>query len=230
MSSKPPLGDQPLDFWLQNLVTVITPAPTSMGLVVGDVTSMTGLATDYHDRLVTATEPTTRTRATVAGKQVSKKAALAKARELVRKINAYPALTAAQRADLDLNPRDVTPSPIGPPTTYPVLSLGGVGPLTADLRTVDVATPTRRAKPAGTIGCEVWVKIGGPAPESVEQCRYLMLATRNRTTLTFAPADANQTAYLIGRWINERGQPGPVSPVLTLTVAAPMGFGLPLAA
>ena len=60
----------------------------------------------------------------------------------------------------------------------------------------------------------------GPAPASVADCDYKGLATRGSATLDFPGGAGNQTCYAIGRWINERGQTGPQSNVVSASIAA----------
>src|SRR6266536_7259 len=47
---------------------------------------------------------------------------------------------------------------------------------------VDESTPTSRAKPDGVAGCEVWVKVGDPAPADAGALKYLATDTRTRLT------------------------------------------------
>lgn len=220
MPDVPPQSDQGLNAFAANFDAKITATPTAYGLLASDATAYHGLATDYAARLATALNPTTRTKVTVAAKNTSKAALTARSRALAKIVNAYPPITNAQRAELGLNPRDSTPTPIPPPATRPLISFEGGGPLISNLRIVDEFSPSSRAKPPGTIGCELWVKIGGTAPLSIDDCRYEGLATRNQASVVFAPGSGNQTCYAIGRWINERGQPGPASNVVSASIAA----------
>jgi hypothetical protein len=60
------------------------------------------------------------------------------------------------------------------PDTTPTISSGGIDtrPIGAvdtsqrlrhEIRFSDESTPTRRAKPAGVMGCEIWVKVAAPS-------------------------------------------------------------------
>lgn len=220
MPDVPPQSDQGLNAFAANFDTKITATPTAYGLVAADATAYHALATDYATRLATAVNPATRTKVTVAAKNTSKAALVAKTRTLAKVVNAYPPITNAQRAELGLNLRDSTPTPIPPPATRPIISFDTTGPLVSKLRIADELSPSSRAKPSGAIGCEVWVKIGGTAPISINDCRYEGLATRNQATVEFPAGSGNQTCYAIGRWINERGQVGPASNVVSATIAA----------
>ncbi|HYE17430.1 MAG TPA: hypothetical protein VEA69_03240 [Tepidisphaeraceae bacterium] len=230
MNTIPPRGDRPLDAWLRNFVGVLSTAPESFGVDAAAVGALEALAEQYHAALRLATDPATRTIGAIAGKTASRKLALSATRQAMRRVNAYAPLTPSQRADLGLRARDASPSRIGRPQTFPVLSVVRLSTLSVTLRLHDVATPTRRAKPADTIGCELWVKIGGPPPASLDDCRYWRLVTRDQVTLTFPAGTGHQTAYVIGRWVNARGEPGALGACVTAMVVAPAGTAMRAAA
>ena len=92
------------------------------------------------------------------------------------------------------------------------------------------ATPTRRGKPEGVIGAEVWFKlvdsssappaappvhIGDPASFS-----FLTLTTRPTVRSEFRVADGGKMAVYMLRWVSTRGDKGPWSDVAKATVAA----------
>ena len=84
----------------------------------------------FWTALATATNPTTRTRSSVAAKGAAKTPLKAHARGLARIINAYPSITNQQRINLGLNPRSGQITPINPPENPPVLKVvSATGPL-----------------------------------------------------------------------------------------------------
>lgn len=86
------------------------------------------------------------------------------------------------------------------------------------VRFADEGTPTSKAKPAGVMGCEVWVKVGGPPPTDLSECQYLATDSRTPYVATFDGGEANQTAHFIGRWMSTRNEPGPLSETVSATV------------
>ena len=82
----------------------------------------------------------------------------------------------------------------------------------------DELTPTRKAKPKGTMGAEVWVKVGDPAPVDESELTFLTLHTRTPYTAKYVGADANKTAHYMLRWVNTRGQKGPWSETASATI------------
>jgi hypothetical protein len=56
-----------------------------------------------------------------------------------------------------------------------VVTVGASQRLRHTICSTDETTPTRRAKPAGVIGAEIWVKVDGPPPVELE---FLAVDTR----------------------------------------------------
>jgi hypothetical protein len=87
----------------------------------------------------------------------------------------------------------------------------------------DESTPTRRARPKGVLGAEVWVKLidaGQPAPTDPNALAFLTMATKPTIRADFRAGDGVKTAVFMARWVNTRGEKGPWSEITTATVAA----------
>jgi len=56
----------------------------------------------------------------------------------------------------------------------------------------DEGTPTRKAKPAGVMGAEIWVKIGPPPPVDPSELIFLAVDTRTPYTTDFDGADGGK--------------------------------------
>ena len=77
--------------------------------------------------------------------------------------------------------RDTSSTPAPAPTSRPLALVDGGARLTHQLRLVDESTPTRRARPAGVLGAEVWVKLvdaDQPAPTDPAALTFLTMTTR----------------------------------------------------
>ena len=72
----------------------------------------------------------------------------------------------------------------------------------------DQSTPSKRAKPAGVTGAEVWCKVGPPAPLEGTGCTFLGLDTRTPYLAEFDPADSGKAVWYVLRWVSTTGQPG----------------------
>ena len=84
-------------------------------------------------------------------------------------------------------------------------------------------TPKSRARPAGVLGAEVWVKLvdaDQPAPTDPAALTFLAMTTRPSFRAEYARAAGGKTAVYMARLINTRGEKGPWSEIATATVAA----------
>ncbi len=130
------------------------------------------------------------------------------------------------------------------PSSRPLALVESGQRLTHQLRLVDESTPTRRARPAGVLGAEVWVRLdepnrqmahgqmaksGGDAVVSGEQSRpigdpaaltFLTMTTRPSFRAEFKAGEGGKTAVYVARWVNTRGEKGPWSEITTAMVAA----------
>ena len=82
---------------------------------------------------------------------------------------------------------------------------------------------TRRGKPPGTIGAEVWLALTPPhepAPPLGDSYKFLSVSSRGNLQTDFPSAEAGKTAYYALRWVSTRGEKGPWSEVCAATVAA----------
>lgn len=142
-------------------------------------------------------------------------------REVAMRIQTHEATTDAQRAALGISVADAVATPTTAPTTRPIVSVHFGKRLRHTLWYADEATPTRRARPRGTMGVEVWVQVSPPAeapPSGPSDLRFLMLSTRTPAITEFTGPDGGKTAHYMLRWLSTRGEAGPWSETASATV------------
>ena len=138
-------------------------------------------------------------------------------------VQGYPKTTNADRAEMGITVRDTSPSPAPAPSSRPLALVESGQRLTHQLRLVDESTPTRRARPAGVLGAEVWVKLvdaDQPAPTDPAALTFLTMTTKPSFRAEFKAGEGGKTAVYMARWVNTRGEKGPWSEITTATVAA----------
>jgi hypothetical protein len=138
-------------------------------------------------------------------------------------VQGYPKTTNADRAEMGITVRDTSPSPAPAPSSRPLALVESGQRLTHQLRLVDESTPTRRARPAGVLGAEVWVKLvdaDSPAPTDPAALTFLTMTTKPSFRAEFKAGEGGKTAVYMARWVNTRGEKGPWSEITTATVAA----------
>ena len=139
-------------------------------------------------------------------------------RSQVRKLQASDTITNAHRAALGITVPESNRTPISVPTTRPIVIIAESKPLSHTVRFFDETTPNRRAKPAGVMGAEVWVKIGDAPPTNTDELRFFGLDTRTPYISKFDSEDAGKIAYYRLRWVNPKGKPGPWSDIVNAPI------------
>lgn len=215
-----PSKDLVLLNFAQTFLALITATPSLYGLLASDATSLGALVSDFATRLATALAEGTATKVARTAKNTSKKALVARLRQLARRIKAFPSLTPAQIEELGLRPNDHEPTPTPVPPTRPVVQLEAIGGAQVAVRLHDELTPTSRAKPDYGQGAYLWGKIGDTAPASPDDCKFLGTITRTRHVLDRPSADVNKTIWIIAQWVNDKGETGPTSIPASSSIAA----------
>jgi hypothetical protein len=136
--------------WAANFAALITAAPTNYGLVAGDAVIIQAAADAYSAAYAVAIDPPTRTAPTVAQKDVDRASMESTSRPYANVINANTTVTDQQRTDLGLTVRDKTPTPNGPIIAAVALILAKWAGLQLCIQYGNPATPTSKARPAGT--------------------------------------------------------------------------------
>ena len=96
------------------------------------------------------------------------------------------------------------------------------------LRYADESTPTRRTRPRGVIGAEVWVRVSAPrdppptpvSPNDPGERTFLLPSTRTPAVAEFTGPEGGQTAHYMLRWLSTRGEAGPWSETASATIGA----------
>jgi len=128
-------------------------------------------------------------------KDAARRTLEAEARPVTSFIQGFPKTTDADRATIGITVRDSSGTP----------------------------TPTRRARPKGVLGAEVWLTLidaGQPAPTDPSALAFLTMATKPSIRVDFRSGDGGKIAVYMARSINTRGERGPWSEIAMATVAA----------
>ena len=152
-------------------------------------------------------------------KDEARAAYVAVIRPLVRRLQASAVVSDAEKASLGITVRQ-EPGPIGPPTTAPICTIECGNRLQQTLRFVDSATPTRKAKPAGALGVEIWNKVGTTPPTGENDLRFVAVDTNAPYVMNFDSADGGKTNYVWMRWVSPTGERGPWGEQAQATIAA----------
>lgn len=221
----PPTKEGELVAYLVAVSATITASPLVYGQTVQSAATFAAAVTALVNAHALCSDPATRTEAAVANKDTCKAFAVSLLRQLNRQVQANPAVTAEQKAEIGFPIYKATRSPRPAPATRPVLSL--IGPpsnLAIPVQIVDELTPTKRARPADVTAAEVYSYVldtpGQQPPEDLELWRFEGLATRSLYKVDYNQPDEGKTTVIRAAWINPRGERGPASAPITAKVAA----------
>jgi hypothetical protein len=206
--------------WVENFRTYAAANLAALGLTAPDLAPVTAGETAFDSALAAHITAKNAAMAAKQAKDFARRDLTADIRPLVRRIQANPNVTDAQRAALGITIPDVNPTPVGPPATRPVTSITLGQRLQHTLNFVDELTPTRRAKPAGAIGVEVWAKVGTTPPTGEGDLQFMRIDSSTPAVLNFTATDGNKTAYYWTRWVTATGERGPWSEQVAATIAA----------
>jgi hypothetical protein len=166
---------------------------------------------DFEQKLVTAEEPSTRTKTSVQVKNDAHKALEKNIRQAVKEYLANNHnVTNGDRDDMGLPIHDPKPTPPPIPTDMPV---GEVNTSTHQQHIIHVkaGSLTGKAKPPKVHGYEVWHKVGGDPPASDAEWMYVNFSSRSPLIVGYPQTEVGKTVYYRFRWVNTRNQPGPWS-------------------
>lgn len=214
-----PGPDADYQAWVTNFVTYANANLAALGLVAADMTPVTTNQTTFNTNFAGHIAAKAAAQAAKQSKDEARAGLTAAIRPLVRRLQASSVVTNADREALGITVA-ATPGPIGPPTTAPICSIECGARLQHTLRFVDETTPTRKAKPAGVLGVEIWNKVGDTPPASESELRFVAVDTSAPFVLNFTSADGGKTAYYWMRWVSPTGERGPWGEQSQATIAA----------
>ncbi len=216
-----PGADGPFDAWQTNFITYASANAAALGLdPLIDIPPLTAAQAVWAADYPANTAAQAAAEGARQAKDAARRAFEDVIRPLVRRLQASADVDDDERALLKITIPDTTPTPVGPPETRPVVSVDTSQRLRHTISFADEATPTRKAKPSGVRGAQLWVKIGDPAPVDPSELTFLAIDTRTPYVTDFDGADANKVAHYMLRWENTRGEPGPWSETASATIGA----------
>lgn len=225
-----PTNDAGLLAWSANFSGRISGAAGSVGLTPAQAAGYAGLHAAYAGAMAVVADPGNRTRGAVAAKDAARGALKGAARELARIVNAFPAITNAQRADLGLTVRSGRYTTVPRPAEAPVMEVvaakgqGGRGGrvLKVKLRAPHAASS---GKPAGVAGASVFSFVGAAPPADVPAAwTFQGSTTRATLDVRLAPTvPAGARVWLTAFWFNPRRLRGPASTPVSAYVAGGVG-------
>ena len=155
----------------------------------------------------------TRSKSNVATTKIAKLALVAALRNLAKQIQSNPNTSNAARAALGLPVRGNLPTVPAAPTTAPIVTATPASSGQILVRLADTSTPTKRKRPFGYRGMQLFTQVGGSAPTGTASMHFAALITKAKVHYAAGSNALGQPIYLAGRWYNAAGKTGPDSAV-----------------
>lgn len=130
-------------------------------------------------------------------------------------LSVNPKVTDADRTRLDITIHTGVRTVIPAPSTAPVGQIDFSIRHQHTLSYYDQESAHSNAKPEGVTGCEIYVKVDGEAPVSVDEMKYLGTCSASPYVVKYDAGKAGKIAYYWLRWVNHKGEVGPWSIVVS---------------
>ena len=214
-----PFKDALLVAWGSNFDQKGTLSPTTYNLTAGEMTSFHTAYLAFvsgYNAVATAREAGSRSKMLTNTKSTAKTALLTIGRELYSFVQESTSVSAANKADIGVVVKKINPTPIPPPAANPGMDLLSVSGRTVRVNIHDSASSSKRGKPAGALGANVYSFAGATYPADPAAWQFEGQATRNVFDVTFPGTVAGGAqVWLCARWYNRRGETGPMSTPIT---------------
>lgn len=227
-----PNKDALLVAWSDNFASLITASPTTYGLVAADAAAINAVNTPWDTAYAAAVAGATRGPMTVQAKNNARAALLAVVRPYAIQIRNNAGVSDPDKVALGLTVPNQTRTPIFAPQTQPLISIAAATPLSHTLRFSDSNSPQLRGKPFGAKACAFVVSYGTTigtdpdlaAPVPIVNSALAVpsstgLATRQPCASVLPVAQVGKLATYWARWVGIRGDVGPWSLPVAMTVS-----------
>lgn len=192
--------------WLVNCASVVSLAPTTYGIAAPQALAFQNQVDLASGAYAIGVDPSTRTPVTVQNMNDQMAAAVTLAREINVQAQALPS-TSPQLVAAGFPVRSTVRTPQSPVTASADIELVSliVNEITVQAR--NPATPTTKAKPAGTGAVQYAIAVGTVAAVSPSQATEYRFATRSPARLEFLPEQRGKIVTMWARY-QSRGSIG----------------------
>ena len=177
-----------LDACRQFIQTITDAPPDSYGLTAAQATDLTACVDDLEQKLADRLNAQATAKSLTEAKNADRRMIETTLRRYLRIAKAHPTTSKAQIASLGI-PKGIA----------------------------DASASESRRRPRGTLGCEIWIKIGGEPPTDIGDCSYLTFTEKSVHTAEYTGADAGKMVHYILRWKTKAGM-SPISDTVSATV------------
>ena len=201
--------------FVENFSAVLSSDAVAFGCSTSDATGLASKVSTFSTSFAVAEAPETNTPVTRAAMRIAKNNVIADLRRIYKKVKAAN-LPDDKLLELGLPLPDLDPSVIPPPGIQPLVAVASAKDRSVRLKILNSLTG-KRGKPSGCSAYEIFSFVGENPPAEVGLWKFEGLGTRSDVvvTLTGTAAVAGGRAHFAVRYVNAKGQAGPVSDVVS---------------
>ena len=219
-----PGSDTEFQAWVANFAAYAGGHLADLGIDLTDIAPIGVARTDFEAKMAENVTAQQSAQSARQAKDASRETLESAVRELVRRLQASGEVDDAERAALGITiPDRIRTAATGGIDTRPIGAVDTSQRLRHEIRFSDEATPTSRAKPAGVMGCEIWVKVaaqGEAPPADPNELSFVSMDTASPYIVEYDGADGGKTAHYMLRWVRTGGEKGPWSETISATITA----------
>ncbi|MDR0686947.1 MAG: hypothetical protein LBF79_05780 [Dysgonamonadaceae bacterium] len=219
-----PRSEKEFKQWSDNFMTKLGEIVTKYLMPIATYRELVRIWSDYNKKYKLSETAETRTSATVCARREARTVYEKKLRLVIKSYITYnPAVSDDQRRLLGLPIHKTTKTPIGIPTEHPsmkikVMSDCQLAVLFHEDRHESKDDRGSRAKPYGMDGASIIYDVLPEPPTEYSQLTRRAIATRTPFIINFSLPERGKTAYFAIAWINEKGQIGPYSSIISAII------------
>jgi hypothetical protein len=215
-----PAQDAQALLWMEAFATGIQSNFAAYELSAIDAAMISDAVAEFSDALSIATTVPTRTKDTINIKDTKRNAAESLCRQYALQIKVDNGISDALKLAIGVRPVNDSREPIYVPQTSPLLNIVANTPGAQTVKFADSFDPSNRGKPFGAASLQLFVAIGEEPIDDEAQAVFLGNYTKNPIAVAFDEADNKKVASYFARWCGKRGDVGPWSLPISMTIAA----------
>jgi hypothetical protein len=221
MSDYIPRNDAAALEWFLNFGSKIEAQPSLYQLTPADAEGIVAAVQAFETALdALGTPETKRNPVLITEKDDARTAAEQMCRQFAVQIKFNAAISDAAKIAAGVRPVNPNRDPIPAPSSSPMLSIFGAGYATHTVRFVDSTTPDSRQKPYGVKQMQLFVHVGDEPLTNPEEAKFHGLYTRSPIGIAFDANDVGKQASYVARWCTMKGEVGPWSSPVHMSIAA----------
>jgi len=216
MSDYMPRTDAGFNTWQNEVATEAETNAIAWGIPADVITDLKGYKSIWDTAYAKAENKQNRTSADVTAKNDASTSYQKFLRLFVTQwLSVNPKVSDADRTRMGITIHTNSRTSIPAPETSPIGTVDFSVRLQHTISYYDQDSAHSNAKPEGVLGCEIYAKVDGDAPITVDEMKFLGTCSASPYVVKYDATKTGKIAYYWLRWVNRKGETGPWSTVVS---------------